>query len=168
MMSVPFDLPNDDNNPLDMIEDVAASKGWKITEQAEDYIGLTVKGEKADYTVFVEWQDEFSALLFSCAMPIEMTEANYETAARTLERVNQNIWLGHFDLTYKGNMPTFRHTMLFRMIPSGIAIDIVQDLFEIAIAECNRFFSTFQLVQAGDVRVEDNLSAAVFETVGEA
>jgi hypothetical protein len=58
--------------------------------------------------------------------------------------------------------------MLFRMIPSGIAVDIVQDLVEIAVAECNRFYATFQMVQAGDIGLQDNLHAAVFETVGEA
>ena len=91
-----------------------------------------------------------------------------ESAARTLEHINQNLWLGHFDLSNKSTYPTFRHTMLFRMIPSGIAVDIVQDLIEIAIAECNRFYSTFQMLQKGDVGLQDNLHAATFETVGEA
>ena len=54
------------------------------------------------------------------------------------------------------------------MIPTGLAVDIINDVLEIAQAECDRFCTTFQLVAAGDVRLQDNLHAAVFETVGEA
>ena len=63
---------------------------------------------------------------------------------------------------------TYRYTLLCRMIPPGVAVDIVADVLDIAIAECNRFFSTFQLVQVGDAGLQENIHAAVFETVGEA
>ncbi|HCS22898.1 MAG TPA: hypothetical protein DIW20_04035, partial [Rhodospirillaceae bacterium] len=102
------------------------------------------------------------------SMPVEIAEEQYEMACRTLEQINENIWLGHFDLSNKGTYPTFRHTLLLRMIPSGIAIDTIHDVVDIAMSECNRFYTTFQLVQSGDVRLQDNLSAAVFDTVGEA
>lgn len=168
MMHSPFELSHDDNNPLDMVEDMATAKGWKVGRTDELFMTVALPGQKATFEVAMEWQEEFSALLFSCSVPVEISEAHYETAARTLEQLNQNLWLGHFDLSNKNTYPTFRHTLLLRMIPSGIAIDIMADLFEIAVAECNRFYTTFQLIQAGDVRLQDNLSAAIFETIGEA
>lgn len=169
MISAPFDIATeDDANPLDLIEDMVEGKGWTITRSDDDLLIAAVPGQKAKYEICMEWQEEFSALLFACSLPLEIGPAQYEAAARTLEQINQNLWLGHFDLSNKNKHPTFRHTMLFRMIPSGIAVDIVQDLVEIAVAECNRFWATFQLVQAGDVGAQDNLHAAVFETVGEA
>ncbi|MDE1152773.1 MAG: YbjN domain-containing protein [Micavibrio sp.] len=170
MISSPFDYAPeiDDNNPLDLVEELAEQKGWAISRSDEDLISFTVQGLKVKYEICMEWQEEFSALLFACSMPVEIEEKNYETACKSLEQINQNIWLGHFDLSNKNKHPTFRHTLLFRMIPSGIALDIIQDTVEIAVAEANRFYTTFQLIQAGDVRMQDNLSAAVFETVGEA
>lgn len=168
MISAPFDLAHDDNNPLDMVEELLQSKGWNFSRTDDDFLVINVQGQKVDYEVCMEWQEEFSALLFACSLPIEIVEANYEIAARTIEQINQNMWLGHFDLSNKGCYPVFRHTLLFRMIPTGIAVDLVNDVMEIALAECDRFYTTFQLVQAGDVRLHDNLQAAIFETLGEA
>ena len=169
MINAPYEMTQeDDNNPLDMAEELAEARGWKFTREDEDFLTIAIQGMKESYDICMEWQDEFSSLLFACTIPLEISEKHYESAARTLEQVNQNMWLGHFDLSNKGKYPTFRHTLLFRMIPSGLAVDIVNDVIEIALAECNRFYTTFQLVQAGDVRLQDNLHAAVFETVGEA
>ena len=170
MISSPFDYQPeiDDNNPLDLVEELAEQKGWTVVRSEEDLIVLSVQGLKMKYEICMEWQEEFSALLFACSMPIEIATANFEIACQSIEQINQNLWLGHFDLSNKNTHPTFRQTLLFRMIPSGIALDIIQDTVEIAVAESNRFFTTFQCIQAGDVRMQDNLSAAVFETVGEA
>lgn len=156
------------SNPLDMIEELAANKGWRRARHDEDLMTVIVSGDTGEYEICMEWQDEFSALLFACSLPLEIGEANYEIAARTIEQINQNLWMGHFDLSNKNMFPTYRYTLLCRLIPAGIAVDIVSDILDIAVAECNRFYSTFQLVQAGDVRLQENLHAAVFETVGEA
>lgn len=168
MMSMPFELQHEDNSPLDLIEELAEAKGWTFSRSDEDFLVIRLPGHKLTYEVCMEWQEEFSSLLFSCAIPVEITDNNYETAAQTLEQINQNIWLGHFDLSAKPCHPCFRYTFLFRMIPSGIAVDIVNDVLDIALAECDRFYTTFQLVQTGDVHLRDNLHAAIFETVGEA
>lgn len=169
MIGSPFELAHDDNNPLDMVEELAQSKGWKMTRTTDDFIVMTLPSDRGPLEIWLEWQDEFSALLFSCTMvSVEISDNHHETAARALEQINQNLWLGHFDLSTKGTHPTFRHTLLLRMIPAGIALDIIHDTIEIAQAECSRFHTTFQLVQAGDVRLHDNLTAAIFETIGEA
>lgn len=168
MIGSPFEVPQEDNNPLDMVEELAEAKGWKFRRSDDDFLIITLPGQKTQYEAWLEWQDEFSALLFSCSMPVEIGEAHYETACRTLEQINQNLWLGHFDMSNKNIYPTFRHTLMLRMMPSGYAVDTIHDMIDIAIAECNRFQTTFQLVQSGDVRLQDNLSAAILETVGEA
>ena len=168
-MISPYDIqPEDDNNPLDLVEEVLETRGWKFNREDDVFLTATIQGTTEKYEVCMEWQEEFSSLLFACSLPVAIDEKNYEAAVKTLEQINQNMWLGHFDLSNKGRFPTFRHTLLFRMIPTGLAVDIVNDVLEIALAECNRFYTTFQLVQAGDVRLQDNLDAAVFETVGEA
>jgi hypothetical protein len=168
MISVPFELSHDDNNPVDMVEELAASKSWAFSRYDDCTLNVSLPGQKTKFDVSLEWQEEFSSLLIACSLPLEISPANYEMAVQALEKINQNLWLGHFDLSNHNKYPTFRHTLLLRMIPTGIAIDLVADIFDIATAECNRFYTTFQLAQAGDVRLHDDLSAAVFETIGEA
>lgn len=168
MMGSPFELPREDGNPLDMVEDYTKSKGWRTVRHDDDLMTVIMKGDKGDYEICIEWQDEFSSLLFACSMPLEIGDAHYEMAARALEQINQNLWMGHFDLSNEGKYPTWRYTLLCRLVPSVVATDIAADIIDIAVAECNRFHSTFQLVKEGDIRLQDNLHAAVFETVGEA
>ncbi len=169
MMSMPYELAHEDNNPLDLIEEFATGKGWTVLREDDAYLLVKMPGQDATYDAAFEWQEEFSALLFTCTMPLKIDGRHYEAAVRALEQINQHLWLGHFDLSGdKEGAPVFRHTMLMRMIPSGIAVDLAADLADLAVAECNRFHSTFQMLQSGDVRLQDNLSAVVFETVGEA
>lgn len=163
----PYESP-EDNNPFDLVEEVLQARGWKYAREDGDYLTLEIPGQKYTYDVCMEWQEEFSSVLFACSIPVEINAQHLESAARALEQINQNLWLGHFDLSNQRKYPTFRHTFLLRMVPSGIAVDLINDLFELALAECDRFATTFQMVQAGDVRLQDNINAAVFETVGEA
>lgn len=168
MMSVPYELQQEDSDLLDLIEELAENKKWKCVREDADFLTLTVPALNGTYDICMEWQDEFASLLFACSLPTEITDSNFEAACRALEQINQNLWLGHFDLSNKNRYPTFRYTFLFRMIPSGIGIDVVNDVIEVAVAECNRFATVFQMLQTGDARLQDNISAAVFETVGEA
>ncbi len=168
MIGAPYELMAESNNPLDLVEELVEARGWTFERTDDEFIMIDLPGLKAKYEVCMEWQEEFSSLLFACSLPIEIQPAQYEMAVKTIEQINQNLWLGHFDLSNKGKFPTMRHTFLFRMIPTGLAVDIVNDVLELAIAECNRFYTTFQMIQAGDVGLQDNLHAAVFETVGEA
>ncbi len=168
MIGVPFELAHDDNNPIDLVEDLAAAKGWPFSRFNDTMLNITLPGQKIKLDVNMEWQEEFSALLIACSLPLAINSANHTIAALALEKINQNLWLGHFDLSNKGKFPTFRHTLLLRMIPAGIAVDLIADVFEIALAECDRFYTTFKLAQTGDVRLQDDLDAAVFETIGEA
>jgi hypothetical protein len=168
MIGVPFELAHDDNNPIDMVEEFVESKGWTFTRHDDCLIDVVLPGQKTKFNVSMEWQEEFSSLLFACSLPLEISAGNYEMAVQALEKINQNLWLGHFDLSNQNKFPTFRHTLLLRMVAPVTAIDLVADVFDIAAAECNRFYTTFQLAQAGDIRLHDDLHAAVFETIGEA
>lgn len=168
MINAPFELPQEDNNPLDLIEDLSREKTWLYTRFDEETLDLVLPGQKTKYDASMEWQGEFSALVIAVIMPIKMQDEHMQVTAEALEKINQNLWLGHFDLSGQGKSATFRHTLLLRGVPANIAIDLIADIFDLAVAECNRFYSTFQLARLGDGRLHDDLHAAVLETVGEA
>lgn len=168
MIGVPFELSHDDNSPVNLIEEFAQSKGWQFNRVDDLLISIALPGNKTTFEANIEWQEEFCSLLIAVSLPIEIAEANHEMAIQAMEKMNQNMWLGHFDLSNRNKFPTFRHNLLLRMVPAGIGVDLVADVLDIAAAECNRFYNTFQLAQAGDVRLHDDLHAAVFETIGEA
>lgn len=169
MIGSPFELPQDDNNPLAAFEEIAQEQEWALEPRAnEDHLTFTVKGKESSYTIHMEWQDEFAALIFACVIDTDIDARHRIHAVEVLAHVNESLWLGHFDLSTEGVLPTLRHTMLLRGIPPQVSAELMADLTELAVAECDRFFSTFKMLGSGDIRTRDALSAAVFETVGEA
>jgi hypothetical protein len=64
-------------------------------------------------------------------------------------------------------MPLFRHSLLLRGT-SGLAVEQMEDLVDIAVAECERFYPSFQYVVWAGKTPQEALAAAILETVGEA
>jgi hypothetical protein len=80
--------------------------------------------------------------------------------------INEKLWLGHFDLCSEDLVPMFRHTMLMR--GGNPSIEPLEDLVDIALNECERFFPAFQFVLWGGKSPREALDAAMLEPVGEA
>ena len=64
-------------------------------------------------------------------------------------------------------MPSFRHAVLLRGAP-GASAESLEDMIDIAITECERFFPAFQFVLWGGKTPTEALQAAMLECVGEA
>ena len=50
----------------------------------------------------------------------------------------------------------------------GIAVEQLEDLMDIAVGECDRFFPAFQFLIWGGMSAQDALDLAMLETVGKA
>ena len=69
-----------------------------------------------------------------------------DNAARAMTAINANLWLGHFDIRPGGTVPCFRHTSLFRGMTHGSGADHLEDLVDIALSECERYYPAFSLL----------------------
>ena len=81
--------------------------------------------------------------------------------------VNERLWLGHFGLWTEEGVPMFRHAVLLRGL-GGASMEQIEDLVDIALSECERFYPAFQFVIWGGKSAPDAISAALLDTVGEA
>ena len=84
-----------------------------------------------------------------------------------LAMVNERMWLGHFDLWIEDGVPMFRHAVLTRG-GTGMHASQMEELIEIAITECERFYPAFQFVIWGGKAPGEAIAAAMLETMGEA
>ena len=100
-----------------------------------------------------------------------MFASNQEWAQRALAELlalaNDRLWIGHFGLDATDGMPVFRHSVLLRGAP-GASAESLEDMVDIAISECERFFPAFQFVLWGGKSPAEALQAAMLECVGEA
>ena len=169
MFSVAVDHMFETDNPIDFAQDIACSQNWQCIRTSDHTISISIQVEDKNYNVKLEWQEECSALLFSASLAVKIENMHYETALGTIEQINQNLWMGHFDFSGAEGNPTYRYTLLCRTNDGNNALkETIHDLFNIALSECNRFYTTFEMIRDGDIRLHDNLQAIVFETLGEA
>ena len=84
-----------------------------------------------------------------------------------LSLINERMWFGHFELCSEAGTPMFRHTMLTRGW-HGVNAEQLEDLVDIAVAECERFYPAFQFVLWGGKSPADALEAAMVDPAGEA
>lgn len=157
----------DVSNPLDCVEEIMSSNDWNFSRVRDDEIEVQVSGRQCDCRLLFMWQEEFSALQFQCQIDMTVSRKGMESAGAALMEINRNLWLGHFDIPEDTRMPVFRQTCLFRGQTQSSGADHLEDLVEIALAECERFYPAFHLLGRRGGCDDASLSLALMDTEGE-
>ena len=155
------------SNPLDLVEQVIIDRDWAYDRPADEELVAEVMSSWCNYRMWFTWQAEQGALIFSCAFETKLPKASRAKIYPLLAMVNEKLWVGHFDLISEDSSVVFRHTMLMRG-GSIASSEQLEDLIDIAVQECERFFPAFQALIWGNRTPEEALEVAIFETVGEA
>ena len=102
-----------------------------------------------------------------CIPDIRVSDDKRPQAYELLALVNEQVWLGHFDIWSNGNVLLYRHGALLG--DEGLlSLDQAQALVETAIDECDRFYPAFQFVLWGDKSPRAALDSALVDAAGEA
>lgn len=154
-------------NPLDIMEQIVIANEWSFDRRNETEMAAEVPGSWCDYGLFFNWSQEISAMHFTCAFDLKVPEKHRAALYELLALANERLWIGHFGMETDDGMPVFRHAVLLRGAP-GASAESLEDMVDIAITECERFFPAFQFVLWGGKSPADALAAAMLECVGEA
>lgn len=154
-------------NPLDVVEEVVAANEWPFDRQGDEELSVSVAGSWCDYHLGFSFSPRQGGLQLACAYDIRVPPRRRIDVHTLLAHMNERIWLGHFDLWSEEAVPMFRHAVLTRGgdIPSQMQME---ELIEIAITECERFYPAFQFVIWGGKTPAEAIAASMLETVGEA
>jgi hypothetical protein len=128
---------------------------------------LEVSGQWSGYQMYFLWQHDMSALFFSCQLELRVPATKRTEVFELLATVNENLWIGHFDLVSEGAAPVFRHTVPLRGAV-GASAEQLEDLIDAAVVECERFYPALQLVVWGGRSIADAMTVARMDTVGRA
>ena len=85
----------------------------------------------------------------------------------SLGLINEQLWLGHFELWSGSGLIVFRHSALVGE-GDGLGFEQAAASAEAALEECERFYPVFQFVLWGGKSPTEAISAALIDTVGEA
>ncbi len=162
-----LDLMEDIANPLDSVEEILHGNDWVFNRLNESEIVVQASGQRAHYHMTFLWQEEFSALQFFCAMDECVPSKRMDMAARLLKGINERLWMGHFDIPEDTHTPVFRYTCLFRDTQTS-GIEHVENIVDIAMAECERFHNAFALLTATPNLTDEILDFVLSEHGGTA
>ncbi|MAF46733.1 MAG: YbjN domain-containing protein [Rhodospirillales bacterium] len=153
--------------PIDIIEQVVRAQGWRFDRIQDDEMAAEVRGNWCDYSLHFAWAAEISAVHVTCAFDVRVPEHKLGTVYELLALINDRMWLGHFCLWQSEGLPMYRHAMPLRGAHS-LAREQVEDVLEVAVNECERFYPAFQHLVWGGKGPAEAIDAAMIETVGEA
>ena len=154
-------------NPVDLIEDVAGFHEWAFERFGDDEITISTQGYWCDYNISFSWMDDLEALHLACAFDLKVTEPRRTEVARLLALVNEQMWMGHFDLWSAEGIVIFRES-LFLAGGAEITAQQVEGLLGNALEACDRYYQAFQFVVWAGKTANEALEIAMFETVGHA
>ena len=155
------------NNPLAVVEDIAADHNWSFERSGEDEVTIVSKGDWTDYQLSFTWMAEIEALHLACAFDLRIPERRCGEVQALISLINERMWVGHFDLWVKEGIIMYRHALV---LAGGVEASGQQceALLGTALDACERYFTAFQFVVWAGKGAREALDAAMFDTSGEA
>ena len=154
-------------NPLDVVERLASGNDWSFERASDDEITILVTGKWTDYQLSYTWMGDIEALHLACAFDLRIPERRRAEVMALILLINEQMWVGHFDLWIQEGIVMFRHALV---LAGGVEASGEQckSLLGTALDSCERYFTAFQFVVWAGKSARESLDAAMFETSGEA
>jgi hypothetical protein len=167
MTSTAIETTRQTTNPIDLVEEIVLANEWRHDRASDEEMVVEICGQWCDYRLLFVWHREMSALHFSCSFEMKVQRTRRAAVYELLASVNERLWFGHFDLAPSDQSPSFRHGVMLRGAP-GASAEQIEDLVDIALTECERFYPAFQFVVWGGKSAEEAIAQAMIDPIGEA
>ena len=154
-------------NPLDILEAMFLANDWPFDRSDSDEIVVETTGGWCDYRLFFAWREDLHALYFTCSFDMKIPKDKRAGLSDLLALINEKMWMGHFDRCSEEGTPIYRQTMPTRGLQS-LSVELLEDMMDIALAECERFYPAFQFLLWGGHSPEEAVAAALLDCAGEA
>ena len=157
----------DDAAPVEMLAQLFEAHGWPCEFTGEDEISGEIQGSWTTYQVKGVWRREDRVLQLLCLPEIRVPDTKRKAAYELLAMINEQLWLGHFDIWSQGGVLLYRHGLMLGE-EGLLSLTMAQVAVEAAVSECDRFYPAFQFVLWGDKNPREALDAALVDAAGEA
>ena len=162
-----MDIDNFYQNPIDIVEDVIHSRKWNFSRAAEHELVAELASHFCQYRLYFSWSKQIRAINFTVTFDLKFPKTKSKQVYELLSRINEKLWIGHFDVTTKNGIPAFRHTVL-EPDENEILYNQLEDLVDIAVYECEKYYPAFQLILFEDSDPQDALELCEIDAVGNA
>ena len=159
--------PDRNVHPVDIIEHIASINDWTFERQDADEISISVRGGWSDYHVSFNWMEDLESLHIACSFDLKVPEGRRSEIKQLISLINEQLWIGHFDIWNKEGVVLFRNSHLLTG-GADVSPQQCEALLRSATDSCDLYYQAFQFVVWAGKSAADALSHVMFETVGEA
>jgi hypothetical protein len=154
-------------HPVDTVERMATVNDWTFERQEDDEISISVGGRWCDYHVAFTWLEDMEALHVACAFDIKVPERRRGEILQLISAINEQLWVGHFDLWSSEDVVMFRHALV---LSGGLEANHRQCemILKLALDACEKHYQAFQFVLWAGKSAREAMEATLFETAGHA
>ena len=157
-------VPND--NPLDLVEQLAAQNEWLFDRAGEDEMHLSFPGQSEDHHLSFSWRANVETLQLLAQLEVKVPRAKRAEVAALINMINEQLGLGHFEMWPDSGQVIFRHGLLLR---GAMAVpEQCEGLIDAALEACDRYYSAFQFVIWAGKSASEAAAAVVYQCQGNA
>jgi hypothetical protein len=155
------------NDPMAAVEHMAIHNDWDFSRAADDEITLAIAGHRTNYQASFSWMEDIRVLHIACAFEMNVPSSRLLEVQQLIGSINEQLWIGHFDVWGQNGLVMFRHALL---LIGGVSTSAHQceAVLGAAIDSCERYYPALQFVVWAGKSAREALDAAMFETAGEA
>ena len=153
--------------PIDFVEEIISTQDWSYQRVGVEEIAVEIPGRWCDYRVHFLWQEEINILHISSYFDMRVQLQSIKEIYELMSLVNSKLALGHFEIEEKDVIPSYRYPFLFTNNKT-IKTDYLENVLEIILSECERFYPAFQFVALGGKPAHEAVAVALLDTAGEA
>jgi len=154
-------------NPLDRVEELAEANDWSVERQTSDEVNMMVEASWGSLQLSLNWREDIEGLHLAGCFDFKSPRLRREEVGRLLNMINEQLYLGHFDLWRNDGSVVFRNGLT---LAGGAEANDAQceALITLAIEACERYFPAFQFVIWAGKTAEEAIVSSLLETMGEA
>lgn len=157
------------STPIGALEGWFAAHGWTHERIGDEEIVASAQGAWGQYELRGICREDDRVLQFLAFPDVTAVTDSFAAIYETIGLINEQLWLGHFELWSGNGSIVFRHATLLEDDDGPfIAQDQIEGLIDSAIGELDRFYPVFQFVLWGGKTPAEAITAAMVETQGEA
>src|SRR5262245_53099223 len=100
------------DNPLEVVERVASTNGWSLERAGAYEITILVTGKLRGYQDCYTWMLDTEALPLAWAFELKVPERCRGEVQQLISLINEQMWIGHFDLWIQDGLVMYRHALV--------------------------------------------------------
>ena len=153
-------------DPLESIEQAVIAEQYPY-ERDELELHLAAPGSWRDHQIWFAYRPELDVIHVCSSLELKVPDNRYREVCELVARLNERLWLGHFDIWTDDQSIVFRHALT---LPEAESISVAQAAAMVAAAKeaGERLYPAFHYLLWSGKSPAEAVSASMFDTAGEA